>query len=70
MGKLSMNDNSTGSVNISQKEKIVHGGRINKEKLFIEPTILDEIKAGATVMQDEIFGPVLPVLSFDKKKKH
>lgn len=49
--------------------KIVHGGRTIKEKLFIEPTILDEIKAGATVMQDEIFGPVLPVLSFDKKEE-
>jgi aldehyde dehydrogenase (NAD+) len=49
--------------------KIVHGGRTNKEKLFIEPTIIDEIKAGATVMQDEIFGPILPVLSFDKKEE-
>ena len=42
----------------------VYGGRINKETLFIEPTILTDVPADAPVMQDEIFGPVLPVISF------
>jgi aldehyde dehydrogenase (NAD+) len=40
------------------------GGRTNKEKLFIEPTILTDIPPDAPVMNDEIFGPVLPVISF------
>ncbi|MBM3415045.1 MAG: aldehyde dehydrogenase [Bacteroidetes bacterium] len=44
--------------------KIVCGGRTDKEKLFIEPTILTDISTDAPVMQDEIFGPVLPVISF------
>jgi len=45
--------------------KIVHGGRSNKEKLFIEPTILTEVPLDAPVMNDEIFGPVLPIISFN-----
>jgi aldehyde dehydrogenase (NAD+) len=43
----------------------VFGGRTDKEKLFIEPTILTDIPPGAAVMNDEIFGPVLPVISFN-----
>lgn len=40
------------------------GGRMDKEKLFIEPTILTGVAADAPVMNEEIFGPVLPVISF------
>jgi len=42
----------------------IHGGRTNKEKLFIEPTLLTDISPDAPVMQEEIFGPVLPIISF------
>lgn len=45
--------------------KIVYGGRTNKEKLFIEPTILMGVPPDAQVMKDEIFGPVLPIISFN-----
>ena len=44
---------------------IVHGGRFNKETLFIEPTILEGVRADAEIMKEEIFGPVLPILSFN-----
>jgi aldehyde dehydrogenase (NAD+) len=44
--------------------KIVYGGRSDKEKLFIEPTLITDIPPDAPVMKDEIFGPVLPVISF------
>ncbi|OSZ73854.1 aldehyde dehydrogenase family protein [Chitinophagaceae bacterium IBVUCB2] len=44
--------------------KIVHGGRTNKEKLFIEPTILTDVGMNGSIMKEEIFGPVLPVISF------
>ena len=43
---------------------VEHGGRVNKETLFIEPTILTNVSAESAVMQEEIFGPVLPVISF------
>jgi len=45
--------------------KIVSGGRTDKEKLFIEPTILTDVPLDAPVMRDEIFGPVLPIISFN-----
>ena len=35
-----------------------------KRKLFIEPTILDSVSPEAPVMNEEIFGPILPVISF------
>ncbi len=44
--------------------KIIFGGRTNRQQLFIEPTLLDDVKPGSPVMQDEIFGPVLPVIGF------
>jgi len=48
---------------------IVHGGRSIRDKLFIEPTILTGIQLDTPVMQEEIFGPVLPVLSFWEKEE-
>jgi aldehyde dehydrogenase (NAD+) len=51
-------------VNYLSNGKIVHGGRTNKETLFIEPTILTDVPPDAQVMKDEIFGPVLPIISF------
>ena len=48
--------------------KIVFGGRMDKKNLFIEPTLLDDVHANDVVMRDEIFGPVLPVLTFKTKE--
>lgn len=45
--------------------KVVVGGKTSKETLKIEPTVLTEVDWNDAVMQDEIFGPVLPVLTFD-----
>lgn len=55
-----------------QQGNIVFGGRSNKEQLFIEPTVLENVSINDSVMQDEIFGPVLPIISFnsfDEAKK-
>jgi len=43
---------------------ILHGGTFRKEDLWMEPTILDRITWEDAVMQEEIFGPILPVLTF------
>lgn len=43
---------------------IVTGGTHNREALYIAPTVIDDIKPGAAIMQEEIFGPLLPVLTF------
>lgn len=44
--------------------EIVYGGKTNAEAKYIEPTILTNIKADAKVMQDEIFGPILPIMEY------
>lgn len=55
--------------NYLQQGNILHGGRTDKEKLFIEPTIIDKVSLDADVMKDEIFGPILPVISFSNKEE-
>ena len=45
--------------------RAVVGGNYDREELYIEPTLLADVKTDAPVMQDEIFGPVLPMLPFD-----
>ncbi|MBV8327635.1 aldehyde dehydrogenase [Chryseobacterium sp.] len=51
-------------VQLIDKEKVYFGGNYNEENLYIEPTILNNVEWNDAVMQEEIFGPVLPVLSF------
>ena len=46
--------------------KIVCGGETNAEECRISPTVMDGVTFEDAVMQEEIFGPVLPVLTFDK----
>ena len=43
---------------------LVCGGRTDKSRLFIEPTLLRDVSPDAAVMNEEIFGPVLPVIPF------
>lgn len=50
--------------NYLKEGKVVHGGRTDKKQLYIEPTLLTDIRMNDSVMKDEIFGPVLPVISF------
>lgn len=44
---------------------VVFGGETDREDLYIEPTILDLPSHDAATMQEEIFGPILPILTFD-----
>lgn len=47
-------------------EGTIHiGGRVDAEDLYIEPTILTGVPRNSALMNEEIFGPVLPVLEFD-----
>lgn len=52
--------------NLIDAEKVVTGGVFDKEKLKIEPTLMDNVTWEDAIMQEEIFGPVLPVLTYDK----
>ena len=46
-------------------KKVVFGGRSRSESLQIEPTILDNVTPDDAIMQEEIFGPVLPILTIN-----
>ena len=47
------------------EKKVVHGGGSDRSTLRIEPTVMDNVSFSDAVMQEEIFGPVMPVLTFD-----
>jgi aldehyde dehydrogenase (NAD+) len=48
-----------------QQGNILVGGKTNKEKLYIEPTLMDNVSLTADIMTDEIFGPILPIHIFN-----
>lgn len=48
-------------------ESILAGGKSNIQDYYLAPTLLDEPSLDSLVMKDEIFGPILPVLSFENE---
>jgi len=44
--------------------EIRSGGQTDREKLYIAPSIIDQITIEDPIMKEEIFGPILPILSF------
>lgn len=49
--------------------KVVYGGKSAQESLRIEPTLMDNVNWEDAVMQEEIFGPVLPIVSYTSLKE-
>jgi aldehyde dehydrogenase (NAD+) len=47
------------------REKICIGGESNEEDLYIAPTVMDNVTFDDKVMEEEIFGPILPIIEFD-----
>jgi aldehyde dehydrogenase (NAD+) len=45
--------------------QIVTGGKIDAENRYVAPTVIKDIKPDDPVMQEEVFGPVLPVIDFE-----
>jgi aldehyde dehydrogenase (NAD+) len=48
-----------------QKEKVVFGGNSDSQAQRIEPTVMDNVLFSDPVMQEEIFGPIMPILTFE-----
>ena len=45
--------------------KIIFGGKVDVGDRYLSPTIIDEVKPEFPIMQEEIFGPILPVMTFE-----
>lgn len=53
-------------VGLIDKEKTILGGDYCHETLQIEPTVMDNVTFSDAVMQEEIFGPIMPILTYDR----
>lgn len=51
-------------VALIDKNKVIIGGNSNREQRFIAPTVMENITREDKVMQEEIFGPILPILTY------
>ena len=51
-------------VRLLESGKSIIGGKHNRDELYIEPTLLDEVSLNSPIMNEEIFGPILPVISY------
>lgn len=47
------------------RNKVVFGGETNQESCQIEPTVMDDVTYEDAVMGEEIFGPIMPIITFD-----
>ncbi len=51
-------------VNFLKDGKIIVGGKSNSSESYIAPTVIDKVSLADAVMQEEIFGPILPVIEY------
>jgi len=51
-------------VSYLKEGNILYGGTHDKSKLFIAPTLLDEVSLESILMKEEIFGPILPIITY------
>ena len=55
-------------VNYLKEGNIIYGGKYDESKLYIEPTLIHNVSLESPLMQEEIFGPILPIISFETKQ--
>lgn len=53
--------------NMIDENKVIFGGQTDIEDRYISPTLIDESSMDTLIMKDEIFGPLLPVLSYENE---
>lgn len=52
-------------LSLINNQNIIYGGQHNKEKLKISPTLIYPVSKDSKLMQDEIFGPMLPIMEYE-----
>ena len=59
--------NTKRLANMLQNETLSFGGEVDEDTCYISPTIIDEPELDSAVMQEEIFGPILPILTYNNE---
>ena len=64
-----VNKNNTKRLEtLLQDSNIVFGGKINVNECYISPTLVDQPSLNSQIMQEEIFGPILPILTYNTEE--
>ncbi len=56
-------------VSLMKGEKVIFGGNYDIDKCYIEPTIIEVSNLNSEIMQEEIFGPVLPIVTWKERSE-
>ncbi|TRX23531.1 aldehyde dehydrogenase [Flavobacterium franklandianum] len=54
-------------ISLIDSEKVIFGGQTDIKNCYIAPTLIEETSIETEVMKDEIFGPILPILTYEKE---
>ncbi len=63
-GRIVSEDHTSRLIELIDRDKVVVGGYFDKQSKFIAPTVMKDVSFDDAIMQDEIFGPILPVLEY------
>ena len=64
LGRIINDDRFNRIVSLLEGCKIIHGGDYNKDEKFITPSLVEGVDLNHPIMQEEIFGPILPILTY------
>ena len=64
-GKIINSKHFSRLCSLMDPKKVVHGGAVDPKTQQIAPTLMDKVSREDAIMQEEIFGPILPILTFD-----
>lgn len=56
-------------VGMMESDKVIFGGKYNSETNYLAPTLIDENNLDSLIMQDEIFGPLLPIVTYNNESE-
>lgn len=61
--------NWTRLVKMIEPDKVIFGGQYNNETNYLAPTLIEENNLDSLIMQDEIFGPLLPIVTYTEESE-
>ena len=68
-GRIINIDNLNRIKNVLKNQKVEFGGKISSDRLYVEPTIIIDPDMNSEIMNEEIFGPILPILSYENESE-